>query len=172
MRKILILISLFLAFGCSTFSIQAVEEKVATSSFELFWPLSSGKTVDESFYFLKTLKENVREMLIFSPAPKADYQVMLGTKRVLEVEKLVDSKKGGPTLKTISLANDQFSKALGNWEKANQSGKADPALRINIKNRLDNLEAFLPGLSDKTEGEQKEKLNNLKQLINQFLQKL
>src|SRR3989344_8764716 len=63
------------------------------SSFILFWPLTAGKTEGDSFYFLKTTKEQVVGWFVFGNMKKADYAVLLGTKRILETEKLLKDGK-------------------------------------------------------------------------------
>jgi len=43
------------------------------NSFELFWPISPGKTVGDSLFFLKTIKENLRGLVIFGMLQKANH---------------------------------------------------------------------------------------------------
>jgi len=62
------------------------------NSFELFWPMVAGKTMQSKVYFLKTLKEDVRGFFIFGSAQKADYDIFLGIKRMLEAEALMKTK--------------------------------------------------------------------------------
>src|SRR3989304_3599259 len=86
MKKVLLLMVLILVVGVS--SVKAVD------SYELFWPMVAGKTTADGFvYTLKILKEDIRGYLIVGSAPRADYKVFLGVKRLLEAEKLLNDGK-------------------------------------------------------------------------------
>ena len=131
------------------------------SSFELFWPLSAGKTIDDPVYFLKTFKENLRGMLIFSEANKADYAVYLGTKRILEAEKLLKENKKDFADKTLDKALEQFEIAQKNIEEASIK-KMDNRDSANIiKSRLNNLTNFLSTLNSVKANEVLEKVKEL-----------
>lgn len=78
------------ALAADTLNEKDVED---VSSFELFWPIVAGKTSGDSLYWLKTLKENLRESLIFSKYKKTDYDILMAEKRVVEFENLVVVKK-------------------------------------------------------------------------------
>lgn len=120
------------------------------NSNELFWPLAAGKTTDDSLYFLKTFKENVRGWLIFGNAQKADYAVFLGTKRVLEAEKLLAEDKKDFADKTFDKALEQFEIARKNIEEASGKKMLLSNSVATMKPRLGNLIDFLPTLmSDK-----------------------
>lgn len=58
------------------------------NSYELFWPITAGRVMSDQLYFLKSLKEQLREMFIFSDIKKAEYNVTLSEKRTVEAEKL------------------------------------------------------------------------------------
>src|SRR5258706_11685992 len=98
-KKFLVLFSsllLLFAFSTSVFAKTTVLKPTPTptpvpvvNSFELFWPMSSGKTLQSKVYFLKTLKEEVRGFFIFGSAQKADYKIFLSIKRMLEAEALM-----------------------------------------------------------------------------------
>lgn len=120
------------------------------NSNELFWPLAAGKTMDDSLYFLKTFKENVRGWLIFGNAQKADYAIFLGTKRVLEAEKLLKEEKKDAADKTFDKALEQFEIARKNVEEASSKKILLSNSVAAMKPRLGNLIDFLPTLmSDK-----------------------
>lgn len=111
--------------------------------FKLFWPISPGKTLDEPMYFLKDLKEKIRGVLIFSPAAKAEYAVLLATKRVLESEKLVNQGKNDLANKTLDLAKNQFEMAEKNLEMAKSKKESLKESGAVTFARLSNLETFL-----------------------------
>lgn len=144
-KKLLVLaISLF--FFCVLVASAKAQE---VNSFELFWPLASGKTVEDSVFVLKRLKENLRGVLVFSPIKKADYAVFLGTKRMLEAEKLIKDGKKDSVLKTLKLASIQFDKAGKNFESAMDKGESFDTIRAGTTSRLNNLETFLKWLIEK-----------------------
>lgn len=142
------------------------------NSYELFWPLVAGKTEGDSSYFLKTLKENLRGMLIFGPGKKAEYAVLLGTKRVLEAEKLVDKGSQDLATKTLSRALDQYESAKTNIESIKRdSGALEPSYR-EISNRLSNMQTYLASVLLSREGEVKAKLKEIDRLIKETLTNL
>ena len=72
--------------GAATLTLAPAAE---VNSFELFWPISAGKTTASKMYSLKLWKENLRGSLIFSKARKVDYLIFLSVKRLVEAEALL-----------------------------------------------------------------------------------
>lgn len=148
-------LSLLLGIFGTNNSVLAQEEKKIietepVNSNELFWPLAAGKTMDDSLYFLKTFKENLRGWLIFGNSQKADYAVFLGTKRVLEAEKLLKEEKKDAADKTFDKALEQFEIARKNIEESSGKKMILSDSVATMKPRLGNLLDFLPTLmSDK-----------------------
>ena len=117
---------------------------VPVDSYTLFWPLSPGKTEGDSLYSLKLLKENVLGIFAFNESEKVDYQVMLGTKRVLGAEKLIKENKPDMVKKTLKRASNNFSQAHSLAKSAADRGKfnASKVRRdrlINVKILIDFL---------------------------------
>lgn len=129
------------------------KEKIVAevNSFELFWPLVAGRTMDDGFiYSLKILKETVRGWLVFGNSQKADYAVFLGTKRVLEAEKLLKEEEKDVADKTFDEALEQFKEAQENVVEASAKKSLSTNSVATMKPRLNNLMDFLPTLmSDK-----------------------
>lgn len=125
------------------------------NSYELFWPLAAGKTADDSLYFLKTLKEDIRGMLIFGAAQKADYKVFLATKRTIEVEELLKKDKVNVANKTLDRGLANLDEAKKSWQKAKDGGDISSATKENVTKQLLNLETFLKWLSTKYDGDTK-----------------
>lgn len=117
------------------------------NSFEVFWPLVAGKTQDEPFYFLKRWKENVRGFLIFGTPQKVDYSVLLATKRVLEVEKLMKEKKFDVAKNALESAQTQLDKAEKNIDAAKSSGQSLGQVSQVVVSRLSNIEKLAKWLS-------------------------
>lgn len=62
-------------------------------SYDLFWPISAGRVIGDPLYFIKSLKESLRELLVFGDYKKAEYNITLSEKRLLESEYLFKVKK-------------------------------------------------------------------------------
>lgn len=129
--------------------VKTAEDAQVVNSFELFWPLVAGKTEDTSFYFLKLIKEQVRGWFISGDSKKADYEVLLGTKRILETEALVKSNKIGSVLKTLERADSHFSKAYNYIKVADSKRKlVTEKIRrdrlIYVKRLVDHLKTVSP----------------------------
>lgn len=171
MRKTLITVSLvLLLLGVSFRWAVAASIPIPTStptpgplnvsSFELFWPIVAGKIEGDPFYFVKTLKENLRGKLIFGSAQKADYSVFLATKRIIEAEKLILEGKDDLAVKTLVQATKLLDKAVTNVDQALAKGVPFQEQAVNMGNRLSNLETFIPGLITKT-GKNKDSLTKI-----------
>ena len=115
-------------------------------SFELFWPMSAGKTMQSKVYFLKTLKEDVRGFLIFGSAQKADYSIFLGIKRMLEAEVLMKGNVPDLANKTLDSAAKDFDKANSSLTDAKNSGDVDQDTKNEINDRVSNLKKFVNSL--------------------------
>lgn len=145
MKKFFVLffsLTLFLGFYG-----QALAQEV--NSFELFWPMVAGKTIEDPLFFLKDLKENTRGFFVFSPVKKANYAVFLGVKRVLETEKLINDGKKDGAVKTLKLALAQLDKAEKNINKAKALGESFEGVRSEMGVRLNGLETLLKWLIEK-----------------------
>ncbi|KKR10285.1 MAG: hypothetical protein A3D24_02445 [Candidatus Blackburnbacteria bacterium RIFCSPHIGHO2_02_FULL_39_13] len=142
------------------------------NSFELFWPLASGKTMGESLYSLKTVKEKLRGILIFGKAQKSDYQVFLSTKRTLEAEKLINEGKIDLASKTLQSSLKLLENAKDNWSKAKEANSGGGPEKGNIENQLNNLNVFLNYLSTKNTGDVKSQIDQNGQKIQEFLNSL
>lgn len=174
-RTILSLFSLLLLLSVFVVSPQLVlaqKAKVSSSplvsptptvidSNELFWPLAAGKTIDDPLYFLKTFKENLRGWLIFGNAQKADYAVFLGTKRVLEAEKLLKEGKKDLSDQSFDMALKQFEVGQKNIEEASGKNALSKNSVDTMKPRLNNLIEFLPTLGSDKANEVLQKVRDL-----------
>lgn len=126
---------------------QTASTSAAVDRFELFWPLTAGKTSDQSLYFLKRLKENFRGMLIFGTAQKADYQVMLATKRLLEADKLLIDGKTAAADETLQAGSESLRSARLAMDTVDKASAADTI--INMQKRLANMDKLLVELQQK-----------------------
>lgn len=134
--------------------------------FTLFWPLVAGKTKVDSMYFLKRLKESARGLLIFGKPQKAEYEVFLATKRVLEADSLISLGKSDIASQTLDDANKNLDEAI----KLMNDSKEDPGrsgVVDEVKKKLGNIDElldFLIGIGSEPKGkiqEMKDKVNTL-----------
>lgn len=103
------------------------------NSYELFFPITAGKVMGESWYFLKSFKEGLRELLIFSDLKKTDYSITMSEKRLAEAEKLyLDKKDFVNGKKSLAASQKRREQALG---FINKISKENSEL-ANLKNRL------------------------------------
>lgn len=149
MFKRFILVFLLLVLSGLSFTKNVYGQGTEVNSFELFWPIAAGKTVEDPIFFLKNLKEKVRGFLVFSPVKKANYAVFIGTKRVLEAEKLINEGKKDSAEKTFKLASSQFDKAQKNIDATLAVGGSFGEARSEMTKRLNNLETLLKWLIEK-----------------------
>lgn len=134
MRKILISLSLILAFFIFLPTVYSVEYQ---TSYELLWPLTAGKTADENGYILKRWREELRGILILGEVQKANYEIELGVKRLLEAEKLLSKNKQDLTLKILDEADMEFILAKKNIIKARTKKEKTKVLTEEVKPLLE-----------------------------------
>ncbi len=140
-------------------------EKV--NSFELLWPLAPGKTMTSKLYQLKLLKERIRGLLIFGKPQKANYKLLLGTKRLLEAEFLMNSSNKDIADKTLDLGIDDFNKTESNIEAA-RAGAGMPAdIRAEMGDRVTRLTKLVKWLISQNKDE-KDKLQTILDKLGQI----
>ncbi|QQG47058.1 MAG: hypothetical protein HY044_02865 [Candidatus Woesebacteria bacterium] len=128
------------------------------NSFELFWPMAPGKTMADSLYFLKSLKEKIRGLLIFGTPQKVNYSVYLSTKRILEAEKLYNDKNKDLGNKTMDEAIKDLNKAVSQNSKGTDE----------TSDRLARLDKFLTWFTTKNSAD-KSKIQDALSLVKKLL---
>ena len=99
-------------------------------------------------------------MIIFGSMQKAEYRITLGTKRLLEVDKLLQQKKIEASLKTLDNANKQFDAALGNIEKTKKNNMQEK-IKLSIIDRLQKVRQYGKILQNKGNDDIKQKLEDV-----------
>ncbi len=135
------------------------------NSFDLFWPMVAGRTMQSKIYFLKTLKEKVRGFLIFGSTQKANYDIFLGIKRMLEAESLIKSNLPDLARKTLDRAASEFSSANSALENAKNSRDSLQETKDEINTRLEKLKKFTRFMI-KEYPDYKESLDNIQNKLN------
>lgn len=165
-----------IAFAKTYTSVKAAKVTVVTpkpsptpvpvvDSFDLFWPMVAGKTMQSKIYFLKSLKEKIRGFFIFGSAQKASYNLFLGIKRMLEAEALIKGNVPDLANKTLESAAGDIDKAKSNIDNAENSGNIDQSTKDEINTRINNLKKFINSLIN-TAPDYKDKLQSILDKIN------
>ncbi len=135
------------------------------NSFELFWPMVAGKTMQSKVYFLKTLKEKIRGFFIFGSAQKANYDIFIGIKRMLESEVLMKAQLTDLANRTLDSASADFDKANSALTNAKNSSDVDQDTKNEINIRVSNLKKFVTSL-EKENPNFKDKLQSVMDKLN------
>lgn len=135
------------------------------NSYEAFWPMVAGKTLGDPLYFLKSLKESLRGILVFGSVQKADYSVFLGTKRVLEAEKLLKEGKDNLAIQSLERAIKLFNKAS---EVKKKSESIPQPGEVRIRSRVENLKLLTDWLLVEKSNEVKSKLKETKSALSRI----
>ncbi len=169
MPKLLLLFSFFLICFFIDPTICKAEQQ---NSFEIFWPITAGKTVDESGYNLKRFKENLRGMLIIGKLQKANYSIDLGTKRLLEAEKLMNKNNTEPSCIALAEADAEFVKAQTNFKDTKLHGGKTKVFSEEVKPKLEKVSIFLKLLRNNSNTKFANKVLSVDQHIDLFLSEI
>lgn len=156
---ILLAITMLLSMGNNAYA----QDSSASAEFnpnEVFWPLSAGKTIDDSLYFLKQWKETLRGLIIFGQIQKADYQLTLVTKRLLEADKLMQQQKTVAASKTLDLARLQINSVLTNVEKS-QKNEIKSGTKLSMIDRLNKIKVYGKRMQMNADNQIEQKLDGL-----------
>ena len=168
------IVSVFaLIFSVPALALEEINKPLSSpttiNSFELFWPISAGVVSGEQLYNFKILKEDIREIFIFSNLKKAEYNITLSEKRVLEVEKLfIDKKDYTNGKKTLDIANQKREKSLSLLKKDgenNYSGELKTKIVKSFANQKDLLTYIMLQVSDDQKGTLRDSINQLGLLL-------
>lgn len=113
-------ILLVLLFGSTTSEIFAqtdlksdIQQKYeASSSYELFYPVTAGKLPGDFLYILKIFRENIIGVLTFDAKRKVEYKTILSQKRLVEAEALLNQKNYEESLSLITNCVNKYSQAV------------------------------------------------------------
>ena len=149
------------------------DDPQTVNSFDLFWPISAGRVMGDPLYFLKSVKEQIREVLVFSSFKKADYNITLSEKRTVEAEKLfVDSKDLENATRTLQAASDKRQRALDLIIKAEGEGRYVVDLKTTLKNSLEKQRVLLQYVATQVSDDAKSAIDNNVSNLNEILAKL
>ena len=144
----------------------------AVDSYVLFWPLVAGKTPDDPLYALKKIKEKIQGILIFDDAKKAEYEIVLATKRLLEAEKLLKNGKQNLAASALENVKESLNEALEQVSDTSKDSKSVSKVKEELKNKLSNISLFIPQLKTGTEEKISLVLNEIDKQVKTLQEKL
>lgn len=148
-------------------------EPQEVKTFDLFWPVAAGKVPGDSLYFLKTLKENLRELLIFSKYQKTDYNIVLVEKRMAEAEKLLlENNDVNNFSKALDMAESKRMKVLDLLSQLKADGTDTSSLYDRFQSSLNKQTELLNYWKTKTKDNAQEVVNKSLEEVSASLSKL
>lgn len=125
-------------------------------AYSLFWPIAPGKVMGDSLYSLKSLKETIREFFIFGDVKKAEYNITLSEKRIVEADYLFMTKKDYVNgVKTLDETQREREKARDIYIEA-KAQKATGDLQNKLILSLEKQKSLLMYLSTQVPEDQKQ----------------
>ncbi len=96
--------------------------EASQSSYVLFYPMVAGSTEGDPLYFLKLFRDKLGELFSFSSAQKANFNLQIATKRLLEAEKLFQNNQEGRANNALSKFNTKLASSYDNALKIKNAG--------------------------------------------------
>ncbi len=179
-KKVLILVIFFsltllptivLAEEPSPITSEASQSSSTVDSYDLFWPVFAGKTMDESMYPLKLVKESIGEFFAFGDLNKTKYNTTLSEKRLLEAEKLIKNKSYKNLKATLDSSQEKRQKALSFFQKAKDNNRHLDQLKETMANSLNNQLKLLFALKLQVSSDNQSLLDSSINQVKDFLSK-
>ena len=166
----LVIFTIFLSIFINVYPVLAIgvspspiPSQLVVDSYTLFWPITPGVTIEDRTFFIKEFKEMIIAIFISGEDKKAEYQITLSTKRIVESERLLKEKKNVAAVKSLEKAKTNLASAKDHLRKSND--KSSSEVRSNIQKQLENLAVFLPIIKSSTEGEARVKIEEIQKDI-------
>lgn len=156
-----------LIFPVLTFAQDEMENKPEASTeaidvYAIFWPIVPGKTVKDSMFWLKQLKESAGGFFSFGDINKSKYEITLAEKRLVEAYKLfTEDKDYGNAQKSLEMNKGNSDRAVAYMKKAQEANRKVGELKARLVSSLENQQIVLQNLTTKLPEDQKEKLNEI-----------
>lgn len=139
---------------------------IVVDSYTLFWPVVSGRAVDDRLFFIKRWRENFTNMFIFGNLEKADYEVQLSTKRIVEAERLLKENQNSFVLESLEEARVHLSLARERLNEAYKINESNTDATVNITNQLNNINLFFLSFGINSNKEVQQKINEVQEVVN------
>lgn len=162
--KLIIVLVLFV-FSLSPVSavnkVKSTPAPINVNSYELFWPIVAGKVQGDKMYALKIFKEKLRGRLVFSNIKKAEYNIILSEKRLLEFEKLaILNKDFENSAKTLGVFKSTQEESVSRLELAQKEGLDITVTSQMVSEVFDKEASLLQSILSKIDESQKESVTD------------
>lgn len=172
--KIIVILNLFVFLFSPVSSILAQdkgEDKAIAQSnsetekidvYAMFWPVVPGKTVNDSMFWLKQLKESFGEFFSFGDINKSEYQIALSEKRLVESYKLyTEDKDYNNAEKTLAMNKANRDQAVKLMKKAQEEQRKVGELKSRLVPSLENQQLVLKSVVEEISEDRKGKVNEI-----------
>ena len=147
------------SFGQEGQDLEIPVEKIDVYAF--FWPIVPGKTVNDSMFWLKQLKEQFGDFFSFGDINKSGSQITLSEKRFVEANKLLEDKDYDNAKKTLDMNKQNRDSALKFMKKAQEEKRQVDELKSRLVVSLQNQEMVLKYLLTQLPDDQKPKIEEV-----------
>lgn len=172
MKILTLFISLFFSLNVLIFPILAfAQDEMSTNStassetidvYAIFWPIVPGKTVKDSMFWVKQLKESAGEFFSFGDINKSKYEITLAEKRLVEAYKLfTEDKDYINAQKSLEMNKGNRDRAVAYMKKSQEAKRKVGELKSRLVSSLENQQIVLQNLTTKLPDDQKEKLSEI-----------
>lgn len=138
--------------------------------YAMFWPLVPGRTMGDSMYPLKLLKETIGDWLSVGDIKKAEYYITLSEKRILETNKLfINDKDYNNGAKTLELNQQYLKKTFDLIKKAEKAQQKVDSVKGKFTTSLENQEKIFKLIQSQVPDDQKGQFNKAMENINSYM---
>lgn len=155
----ILLLVLFLPYN--TFAQEASKSAEIVDVYAVFWPIVPGKTVADSMFWAKQLKEGISGFFSFGNINKSKYQIEIAEKRFVEASRLFENKDYSNALKSLDLNKTARDQALKLKKKAQEEKSDVFDLRNKLVKSLENQQKALKFLVTQLPEDQKSKIEEI-----------
>ncbi len=142
---------------------EELQAKVATppSSYELFFPITPGKVLGDPLYPLKQFKETLRELITFGKMNKAEYNLTLSEKRLIEGEYLYNMEDYENASQTMDNAQTRRDNVVSLYQElSKEDNETADILKVKINESFDKQLIVLDSLKASVPSQQQENIQN------------
>jgi hypothetical protein len=140
---------------------ESTESAEMVDVYALFWPIVPGKTVADSMFWAKQLKESMGEIFSFGDINKSKYQIELSEKRLVEANKLLDDKDYPNAQKSLQMNKSNRDKSLELMKKAQEEKRKVDELKSRLVTSLENQQKVLEYKLTQLSSEEKSKVEKI-----------
>jgi len=137
---------------------QASPSAQTVDVYSLFWPVVPGKTVSDSMFWAKQLKENLGGLFKFGSINQASYKTEIAEKRFVESYKLLEDKDYDNAFKSLELNKAARAEAVKLKKKALEEKQDTLELTKKLVKSLENQQKALIFIQTQLPEDQKSKL--------------